>query len=402
VLDRVALVHENPERVALAKEIEARYPTDWATDAGMSSVIRDARPLFLPEIADELLVASARDAEHLRLLREIHFSSLIVVPLVARGVTLGALTLCHTESGRHYDAADLSLAEDLAQRAALAVDNARLYRDAESARLVAEDANRAKSQFLATMSHELRTPLNAIAGYVQLLALGLHGPVTDAQRDALERIDRAQRHLLGLINDVLNYARLEGGRVEYDLRSVLVADVVRDVWAMVEPQFTAKRLAFEVRLPEDAGRPPVPVWADREKLVQILLNLLSNAVKFTPAERDTSSGPVRGHVLVELSDRDGGDAGDAGATDDHSPYVYLRISDTGVGIPESKLARVFEPFVQVRSELTRETGGTGLGLAISRDLARGMGGDLRVRSTEGAGSTFTLVLRRVVSTTEKR
>ena len=282
-----------------------------------------------------------------------------------------------------------ALAEDLEQT------NEELLhatREAERARREAEAANEAKSRFLATMSHELPTPLNAIAGYTELLEMGLHGPVTDAQREALGRIDRAQHHLLGLINDVLNYARLESGRVEYDLQPVVVADVARDVWPLVEPLVAAKGLTLDVRLPEDAGAAPILVWVDREKLAQVLLNLLSNAVKFTAAERDGA----RGRVTVELSERAVEDDERDGAAPSRE-CAYLHVRDTGVGIPAAKLDTIFEPFVQVRSELTREAGGTGLGLAISRDLARGMGGDLTVRSEEGVGSTFTVVLRRVTS-----
>jgi signal transduction histidine kinase len=257
--------------------------------------------------------------------------------------------------------------------------------EAERARLEAEEANRAKSDFLATMSHELRTPLNAIGGYAELLTMGLRGPLNDEQRLDLERIQRSQRHLLGLINDVLNFARLESGRVEFDIQPVLVADVVHDVWPMVEPLLRAKGLACDVRLPEDAGEPPIRVWADRDKLGQVLLNLLSNAVKFTPA-RERGGPPA---VTRELSTR----AADGSAAPPDRAYLHVR--DSGVGIPAAKLDSIFEPFVQVRSELTRQAGGTGLGLAISRDLARGMGGDLTARSTEGAGSVFTITLRRV-------
>jgi signal transduction histidine kinase len=283
-----------------------------------------------------------------------------------------------------------SLAEELEQTNEALLNTTH---EAERARQEAEAANRAKSDFLATMSHELRTPLNAIGGYTELLAMGLRGPVTEEQRLDLERIQRSQRHLLGLINDVLNFARLESGRVEYDVRPVLVADVVRDVWPMVEPLARAQGLPVDVRLPEDAGEPPIHVWADREKLGQVLLNLLSNAIKFTPA-RGEGAGAGAGNgapgaVSVELSAR--ADNGGAAAPD----RAYLRVRDTGVGIPAAKLDAIFEPFVQVRSELTRQSGGTGLGLAISRDLARGMGGDLVARSTEGSGSTFTIVLRRV-------
>jgi signal transduction histidine kinase len=209
---------------------------------------------------------------------------------------------------------------------------------------------------------------------VQLLELGLHGPVTDAQRDALQRVTRAQRHLLGLINDVLSFARLESGRVEYDIQPVAVRDVVGDVLPLVEPQVSARGLALEVRLPDDDARGPVRVLADREKLAQVLLNLLSNAVKFTAAG---------GRVAIDLALRDGA-----------ADVAELRVSDTGIGIPADRLEAVFEPFFQVAKGYAREAGGTGLGLAISRDLARAMGGDLTVRSVEGKGSTFTVTLRR--------
>jgi signal transduction histidine kinase len=252
--------------------------------------------------------------------------------------------------------------------------------DAEQARRRAEEANAAKSQFLATMSHELRTPLNAIQGHTELLSLELYGPVAPRQLDALRRIDRAQRHLLGLINDILSYARLESGKVEYDLDVVPVADVVRYVVPLVEPQLAAKGITLQTRLPDEAdgdGGAPVRVRADREKLAQILLNLLSNAHKFTPAD---------GRVVVDV-DADGDGDGD-GTT------VRLSVRDTGVGIPADKLEAVFEPFVQVRTGYTSTGSGTGLGLSISRDLARGMGGDLTAESEPGMGSTFTLLLPR--------
>jgi len=234
-------------------------------------------------------------------------------------------------------------------------------------RVSAEDANRAKSAFLAVMSHELRTPLNAIGGYVQLMEMGIHGPVTDAQREALGRVDRSQKHLLRLINDVLNLARIESGRVEYVIEDVDMTALMVDVTPMVEPQMNAKGLALEVRVPEDCV-----ARADREKVQQIVINLLSNALKFTP------SG---GRVSVESC-----------RPADESGVVRLTVTDTGIGIPADKQPSVFDPFVQVDMSRTRRSEGSGLGLAISRDLARGMGGDLRVESTPGVGSTFTLTL----------
>jgi signal transduction histidine kinase len=239
--------------------------------------------------------------------------------------------------------------------------------EAEQLRVVAEDANRAKSTFLAVMSHELRTPLNAITGYVQILEMGIHGPVTEAQLDTLARIDRSQRHLLRLVNDVLNLARIEAGRVDYQVEEVRAAELVAAVAPMIEPQLAGKEVAFTVEV-----APELRVLADRDKAQQVLINLLGNAAKFTPAGGVVRVDAVRAPGAAER--------------------LHLRVHDTGVGIPPGKLDAVFEPFVQVDSSRTRAAEGSGLGLAISRNLARGMGGDLLVRSAPGEGSTFTLVL----------
>ncbi len=247
--------------------------------------------------------------------------------------------------------------------------------DAERASAEAAAASRAKSQFLATMSHELRTPLNAISGHVQLVELGLHGPVTPEQRDALNRAQRAQRHLLGLINDVLNLAKIEAGRADYRMDEVVVAELAADVTSLVAPQLAAKGVTFAVDVPDEHA---AVAWADREKTSQVLLNLLSNAIKFTDAG---------GHVTLEARAEDGG----AG------PVVVFRVRDTGRGIPFEDRDRIFEPFVQLDAGYARQQEGTGLGLAISRDLARGMGGDLTlVTSSEDHGSVFALTLPRVL------
>ena len=247
--------------------------------------------------------------------------------------------------------------------------------EADAARVAAEHANDVKAQFLAAMSHELRTPLNAIGGYVDLLELGIRGPVTESQREDLDRIRRNQRHLLGLINNVLNFAKIEAGHVEYHLTDTRLHDILSGMFSLVAPQVRARGLEYEYR---DCG-PSVVVRADVEKVQQILLNLLSNAIKFTEPG---------GHVRLECTWTD--------------TMASVRVVDTGLGIPSTKLDAIFEPFVQVDQAFTREGQGTGLGLSISRDLARAMGGDITVESVLGEGAVFTLSLPRVIAAGAER
>ena len=261
--------------------------------------------------------------------------------------------------------------QDVTRRREAEEERLRLMETAETARREAELANRAKSGFLASMSHELRTPLNAIGGHAQLLTMEIHGPLTEAQRFTIDRIERAQRHLLGVITDILNYAKLESGTLEYDMELVPVEGTLADVLPMVEPLAASRQLSIEA--PASESLAPFQVWADREKFVQVLLNLLSNAVKFT------SPG---GRISVEVDSTD-------------ASSVRIRVRDTGVGIPADRLEAIFEPFVQVERgahPYSSRAEGTGLGLSISRELARAMGGDLVAESRLGEGSTFTLTL----------
>ena len=241
------------------------------------------------------------------------------------------------------------------------------------AKETAEAANRTKSEFLSTMSHELRTPLNAVAGYVDLMELGVHGPLTDAQREDLGRIKRSGQYLLALINDVLNMARLDAGQVELHVEDTRLDAALGDLETLMAPQLSAKGIAFTAAgAGLDAAGAPLLVRADPERLQQVLLNLLSNAVKYTPAG---------GRIAVTC--------------EADAQTVRIHVADTGRGIPADQLERIFEPFVQVDRHLTQASQqGVGLGLAISRNLARRMGGDLTAESVRGQGSTFTLTLAR--------
>lgn len=235
----------------------------------------------------------------------------------------------------------------------------------QSARREAEAANRIKSELFARLSHEFRTPLHAVSGYLEILQQNIHGALTPDQRRDIERIHQAQDHLLALVNMILDFAKLEGGPVELSMAEIPVEETLRAAEALVAPQFAKKGISYS----RQTGDATVTVFADREKVQQIIVNLLANGMKFTaPGGSVSVSWEVDNETLL------------------------VRICDTGSGIPDDKIEEIFEPFVQLRSPGAQPTGGTGLGLPISRDLARAMGGDVRVSSALGVGSVFTLSL----------
>jgi signal transduction histidine kinase len=285
---------------------------------------------------------------------------------VSRGTYNPVVASGSDEIGRLAAAFDAMSKEMMAARSELE----KRATEADTARQEAEEANRSKGDFLAMMSHELRTPLNAIGGYAQLLSMGVHGPLNDSQLNALERIDRNQSHLLTLITDLLSFARIDAGRIQYDIRDVAVHDVLANLETLIAPQLQSRALKFTYR-PCPTG---VHVRADTDRLSQILLNLLGNAIKYTPDG---------GAVLL--------------ACDFDSSRVRVHVRDTGRGIPADRLTYIFEPFVQGERALNRPDDGVGLGLAISRELATAMHGELMVQSELGRGSMFTLVLPRADS-----
>ena len=390
VIRRVAIAHQDTSKKQLGWELYRRYPQNINHSQGVARVLRTGKSALAAGISDSQLLEIAQDDKHLQLLRGLGLRCAIIVPLLARGRILGAITLITAESGRCYDVADLALVEDLAQRAAIAVDNARLYRetqsaqqiaelaysaerqaraDSEAARNTAEAANRIKDEFLATLSHELRTPLNAMLGWTQLLRTRK----MDAEKmgRGLETIDRNTRSLAKLIEDILDVSRIMTGKLH-------IAAQPCDLKALIEAALDAVRPAAEAKAMHISfsNAAPLIVWGDSNRLQQVVLNLLSNAIKFT------ANG---GRVEVSLQAVTGKGTSDR--------YAQIQVKDTGKGISAEFLPHVFERFRQENNSTTRSYGGLGLGLALVRYLLELHGGTIRADSPgENLGSTFTVEL----------
>lgn len=356
-IERLEVAHCDP---AKAEVIQALREHPIHPDGGhpVLHVLRTRSPLLVTEVDDAWLAALTQDDAHRALMRRLGVASFMLVPLVARERELGAIGLISSDRNRRFTDEDLAEANDLALRAALALDNARLYREAQ-------DANQAKSDLLAVISHDLRTPLNSIMGHAALLEMGVHETLGQASLQCVERIRIGATHLLYLIDQLLSFARLDAGREELHWQQVDAATVAREVAAVVEPLALQRNLSFHLNLPERA----VPLRTDPDRLRQILLNLVGNAVKYTE----------RGDVWLDLRPSADG-------------MVEFRVRDTGVGIRPEHLQRIFEPFWQVDRTQHASDGGTGLGLSVVRRLVQLLGGEIDVESRLGHGSTFTVRL----------
>lgn len=353
----VAVAHADPAKVEQARRLHERYAPDPDTLGGVHEVVRAGKPAMTASISPEMIAAYARDEDHRRLLEELTLTSYMCVPLVSAGGTLGALSFVFAESGRHYTAQDLAFAEELAARAALALENAIAYRRVN-------EASRLKDEFLATLSHELRTPLNAILGYSQML--NMRALAGERQSHALAVLMRNAESLKQIIEDVLDVSRITSGKLRLSVQPVDLRDILRNAAATVQPAADAKG----VRIAMAIDAPVPPVLGDPDRLQQIAWNLLSNAVKFTPRG---------GHVDLRL--------------EEVSASVQILVSDNGQGIHPAFLPHIFERFRQADSRFSREHGGLGLGLAIVRELTELHGGTVAAASDgPGKGARFTVRL----------
>lgn len=354
---RLAMAHIDPAKEALLQELERLYPLDLSQEDGIVNVIKTGKPVLAAEVSDTILSNAARDREHLKILRQLGAKSCIIVPLVARGRTLGGMSFTAAESGRRYGKEDLMLIEELSRRAAFAVDNARLYRESQ-------EANRIKDEFLAIVSHELRTPLNSMLGWAQLLRTRQFDRATTER--ALETIERNARAQTQLIEDLLDVSRILRGKISLSMLPVDLSQTIDAAIEAVRPSAEAKAIAISKVINPEVGR----VLGDFNRLQQVVWNLLSNAIKFTP------NG---GRVQIELQRS--------------RSFAEIQVSDTGMGISREFLPLVFDRFRQADSTTTRSHGGLGLGLAIVRHLVDLQGGSVFADSPgEGCGATFTVQL----------
>jgi signal transduction histidine kinase/ActR/RegA family two-component response regulator len=355
--ERLAVAHVDPAKVEMAVEYQKRYPSDPHSPYSAAHVIRTARPVLL-HVTDDMLLASARGEEHLAALRALDISSVMIVPLRTRHEVLGAITFVSSSSRRRYREADLQFAETVADRAAIAVENARAH-DA------LQRANRLKDEFLATLSHELRTPLNAVMGYTRMLRQG--AVEADRRHRALETVERNAAALAQIVEDVLDISRIVAGKLRLAVEPLQLTGVLEDAVATVLPAAEAKGITVRLDGEPDGA---AFIWGDADRLQQVFWNLISNAVKFT-----ASGGSVS--VTIERG----------------GPDVHVAVKDTGRGISPAFLPFIFDRFRQGDPRSAREGGGLGLGLSIARNIVEMHGGTI-VAESEGEyrGATFRVTL----------
>jgi PAS domain S-box-containing protein len=361
LVERLAVAHVDRRKVRLAHELHDNYPPDLSARQGVGHALRTGESQLFANVTDQLVRASARDDDHYRMVTALGLRSLMIVPLAIGDRRFGAITFASAESGRIFSNDDVLFAEDLARRAALSIENARLYGEAQ-------ESNRAKDEFLASVSHELRTPMTAIIGWSKLLRMGADEATT---REALDSIEKSAAAQAKIVDDLLDVSRISVGKLRFRVEQVDLRTLVESAARTVA--MSAQTKGIDLRT--DISASPT-VSGDAGRLEQVVLNLLTNALKFTP------SGGV---VTVGLS----ADSGTA----------RIRVRDTGAGIPADFLPRIFQRFQQVEMSASRSHGGLGLGLSIVRHLVALHGGNVDVRS-EGPGKGAEFIVELPIAITD--
>jgi signal transduction histidine kinase len=355
-LRRYDVAHRDPSKQNAVQQFRDTPLTLYPSNP-VERAMQTGHPIVSRQLTEQQIIELLPDPHKRELVSALGITSFMMIPITARGRALGAIALFSSSDDRLFDDQDLALAENLAARAGLAIDNARLYEEAR-------EANQTKIELLAVISHDLRTPLNSIIGYTQLLEMGIPEPLTEASRERVQRIRQSAGHLLYLIDELLAFARVESKHEEISKKEVDASRVVREVGELMEPLALQKQLELKLVLAEEA----VTVNTDADKLRQILVNLVGNAVKYTKS----------GSISVRL--------------EDNGDDVRLHVQDTGVGIHPEDLLHIFEPFWQVDRSQRSIDGGTGLGLSVVQKVVELLNGKISVVSEVGVGSTFTVIL----------
>ncbi len=353
---RVAAAHANPEKEALLHELQEHYPPDWESPQPSAQVLRTGLPQLHPEISDADIPSTCRDERHCELIRAIGTRTAIIVPLIAREKTLGTISLGSGAPGRHYGPAEFALAQELSRRAAISIDNARLYGEAQ-------EAIRQRDEFLTIAAHELYTPITALKLAVQGMRKNAGSPLSDAVMRMTQNVERQMQRLKRLIDELLDVSRIHAGRLHLQMEEVDLASVVQDV----TERFGETLQHAHCPLSLHAEAPIVGQW-DHVRLEQVVTNLIANAAKFGAGK------PIE--ITVDAQDG----------------TARLVVRDHGIGIAPDRLPHVFGRFERAVS--VREYGGLGLGLYIVREIVSALGGSVRAESTVGIGSTFTVELPR--------
>lgn len=354
-IQQLAIAHVDPQKAQWARELNQKNPPDPHAPSGLPNVLRTGTSEFYPDISDELLVASARDEEQLSLMRKLGFTSAMTVPLLIQGKAIGAITLVAAESGRHYTNADLFMAEELASRAALAIQNARLYTEAQNAIGIRDD-------FISIASHELKTPVTSLKMYTQVLQKQLAKKGEESLSHSLAKMDAQLNKLTALIGDLLNVSKIELGRLEFQEETFDLNEVVKETIEAIQPTTIKHTICLE-------GRIAQPVWGDKDRIGQVLTNLLTNAMKYSPQANT---------IIVRLTPE--------------TDVAVVSVQDFGIGIDKEHQSKIFTRFYRVSDPEEKTFPGLGIGLYLSHEIMKRHGGSLTLVSEKGKGSVFRFTL----------